>query len=247
MELWSRPWAEKFAVANRLCGRSRFLAIRAQQTKPYTSNVPKPSKPRATNREVEVKIRIEDVTVVRTRLAAAGAKMHRRVLEQNALFDTVEASLRRSGRLVRLRIETPVSHARKPNGTIRAILTSKAPVSRMRPAPGTKTPRYKERLEREVILVTHDGLREQLHALGFRPRFRYEKYRTSYRLPGVHIELDETPVGTYLELEGTPQAIESSARKLGFTPADFSTDTYWGVYVADCKRRGVKPTNMLFR
>ena len=201
---------------------------------------------RATNREIEVKIRIDDVDMLRGRIARAGARMYRRVLEQNTLFDTAEGSIRRSGRVVRLRIETPVSHDRVPNGRLRAVLTSKAPVLQSAKA-RSKPSRYKERLEREVIVVTPDNFREQLLALGFRPRFRYEKYRTSYRLPGVHIELDETPVGTYLELEGTPQAIESSARKLGFSPADYRTETYWGVYAADCKRRGVRPTNMLFR
>ena len=132
--------------------------------------------------------------------------MHRRVLEQNDLFDTAGASLRRSGRLIRVRIETPVSESRRPNGKIRVILTSKAPVARST----GKASRYKERLERKVIVATPDNLREQLQALGFRSRFRYEKYRTSFRLPGVHIELDETPVGTYLELEGTPQAIKTN-------------------------------------
>ncbi len=203
-------------------------------------------KQRATNREVEVKIRIDDIEVLRARLGRAGAKMHRRVLEQNALFDTAEASVRRSGRILRLRIETPVSRDRKPNGKLRGILTSKAPVPRTANSRASQS-RYKERLEREVIVLTPDDLRARLLGLGFRLRFRYEKYRTSYRLPGVHIELDETPVGTYLELEGTPQSIESSARKLGFIPADYRTETYWGVYVADCKRRGVRPTNMLFR
>jgi adenylate cyclase class 2 len=203
-------------------------------------------KQRATNREVEVKIRIDDIEVLRARLGRAGAKMHRRVLEQNALFDTAEASVRRSGRVLRLRIETPVSRDRKPNGKLRGILTSKAPVPRTANSRASQS-RYKERLEREVIVLTPNDLRARLLGLGFRPRFRYEKYRTSYRLPGVHIELDETPVGTYLELEGTPQAIESSARKLGFSPADYRIETYWGVYVADCKRRGVRPTNMLFR
>jgi adenylate cyclase class 2 len=204
-------------------------------------------KPRKTNREIEVKIRIDEIAALRTSLSRAGAKLHRRVLEHNTLFDTPASSLRRSGRLIRLRIETPVSPDRKPNGAIRAILTSKAPVSRTKPSPGAQRLRFKERLEREVILPTHANLREQLQRLGFRPRFQYEKYRSTYELPGVHAELDETPVGTFLELEGASPAIERAARRLGFTAADFSTDTYWGVYVADCKRRGVRPTNMLFR
>jgi adenylate cyclase class 2 len=200
-------------------------------------------KPRKTNREVEVKIFIDDIASIRARLTLAAAKMHRRVHELNTLFDTVSTSLRRSGRVIRLRIETPVSESRRPNGKIRAILTCKSPVARS----AGKASLYKERLEREMILATHSNFRRQLEALGFRPRFRYEKYRTTYLLPDLHIELDETPVGTYLELEGSPQAIERGALRLGFTPADYRTDTYWGVYVADCKRRGVRPTNMLFR
>lgn len=222
--------------------RCNYSGTRRSLRRPYTSSV---FKLRPTNREVEVKIRIDDIEMVRARLSRAGAKMHRRVLEQNTLFETDGASLRRSGRLVRLRIETLVLDDRKPTGNVRGILTSKAPVAKRNAAAAPS--RYKERFEREVIVLAPNDVRRQLLALGFRPRFRYEKYRTSYHLPGVHIELDETPVGTYLELEGTPQAIESGARKLGFTPSDYSTDTYYGVYVADCKRRGVRPTNMLFR
>ena len=54
-----------------------------------------------------------------------------------------------------------------------------------------------------------------LRALGLHPVFRYEKFRTTYALPGVRglkIELDETPVGIYLELEGPIARIDRGAR-----------------------------------
>ncbi|MGA8035069.1 MAG: class IV adenylate cyclase [Candidatus Acidiferrales bacterium] len=204
--------------------------------------MPKRSK---SNREVEIKIRVKDPVAMRATLIGAGAVMIRRVLEQNTLFDTAESAMRRSGQLLRVRIETPVSMTKKKLGSIRGILTSKAPVRRT----GADRPpgRYKERLEREVVIAQPAVVVTKLQALGLRPRFRYEKYRTSYHLPGVHVELDETPVGTYLELEGTPAAIDAAADRLGFRRADYRNETYWGVYVADCKRRGVRPTNMLFR
>jgi adenylate cyclase, class 2 len=212
--------------------------------------------------EVEIKLFIRDIAAVRAKLVAAGAKFRRRVHEHNTLFDTPSSSLRESGQLLRIRIETPVSESRKPNGRQRGILTSKAPTAAAlaewrkskdksatarKAAAKAKKPRYKVRIERECTLPQPQKFRSQLESLGFRPRFIYEKYRTTYSLPGVHAELDETPSGTFLELEGSPAAIESAARALGFTHADYSTETYWSIYVADCQRRGVTPTNMLFR
>ncbi len=44
-----------------------------------------------------------------------------------------------------------------------------------------------------------------LRALGLYSTFRYEKFRTTYALPGIRglkVEFDETPVGLFLELEG---------------------------------------------
>jgi adenylate cyclase class 2 len=131
------------------------------------------------------------------------------------------------------------------NGRIRRVLlTSKAPLQQ---AYGTrKSPRYKERAEREVVADPSRAWPASLAALGFKPSFRYEKYRTSFRLRGLHMDLDETPVGVFLELEGQPRAIDRVARALGYTPADYIRGTYWDVYAADCRHRGRDPKNMLF-
>lgn len=120
------------------------------------------------------------------------------------------------------------------------MLTSKAPV------PPSPRSRYKEKLEREVVLRSARRSEANLRSLGFRPGFRYEKYRTSFRLSGLHVELDETPVGTFLELEGAPRAIDRVARALGFSPRDYVRSTYWDLYAAECRRRGQIPRNMAF-
>jgi len=59
--------------------------------------------------------------------------------------------------------------------------------------------------------------------------FRYEKYRTTFRLPdsnawanGLLIELDETPIGNLVELEGPAAAIDRAAEELGFTNTTMS-------------------------
>jgi adenylate cyclase class 2 len=80
-----------------------------------------------------------------------------------------------------------------------------------------------------------------------RPGFRYEKYRSTFRLPGLHLDLDETPAGVFLELEGSPSAIDRTAKALGYAPRDFVRTTYWDIYAADCRRRGCTPRNMVFR
>jgi adenylate cyclase class 2 len=85
-----------------------------------------------------------------------------------------------------------------------------------------------------------------LRSIGLRPGFRYEKYRTTFRLPGLYVDLDETPVGVFLELEGTPKAIDRVARALGFSSRDYIRGTYWDLYAADCRDRGRLLRNMLF-
>ncbi|MGD0365805.1 MAG: hypothetical protein ABSC93_33395, partial [Bryobacteraceae bacterium] len=58
--------------------------------------------------------------------------------------------------------------------------------------------------------------------------------------------LDETPVGVYLELEGTPGWIDRNARRLGFAESDYSTASYYGLYVDYCRVHGLQPTHMTF-
>jgi adenylate cyclase, class 2 len=201
---------------------------------------------KATHREIEVKLRVADLPGLVRRLRRIGAVSQGRVFEQNTLYDTRGADFRRSGRLLRLRLETPAPAGHRPTGSPRGVLTSKAPLS---VSPGrSNRPRYKERLERELQVGNPARWPRSLRALGLRPAFRYEKFRTTYRLAGVPLalDLDETPVGVFLELEGSPRAIDRTARALGFAPRDYIRGTYWDVYAADCRRRGRPVKNMVF-
>jgi adenylate cyclase, class 2 len=193
-----------------------------------------------TAREIEVKLRVADLPALVGDLKRLGAKLHGRVLEQNTLYDTPAADFRSRGRLLRLRIDTPGPSRLLPGGARSAILTSKAPVPR-----SARRSRYKERLEREVAVESPARWPSALRAIGLRASFRYEKYRTTFRLPGLHLDLDETPVGVFLELEGSPRAIDRVARALGYAPREYINGTYWDLYAADCRRRGRRPTNML--
>ncbi|MGA2509663.1 MAG: class IV adenylate cyclase [Candidatus Acidiferrales bacterium] len=194
-----------------------------------------------TNHETEIKLRVADIPAVLRDLRRLGAKDHGRVFEANALYDTPNSDFWRRHRLLRLRTETPAPSEALPGGRSCAVVTSKAPV------PGARHTRYKQNFEREVAIRFPGRWPRILRALGLRPGFRYEKYRTAFSLPGLHLDLDETPVGVFLELEGSPHVIDRIARALGFSPRDYIRGTYWDLYQAECRRTGRIPRNLLFR
>jgi adenylate cyclase class IV len=208
---------------------------------------------RATNREIEVKLRVPDVQRVLQNLKNLGARYESRVLERNTLYDSPDSHLRRHLRLLRIRVEYK---AQKPDApqprrvnlrrSARTILTSKAPAA----ARNASDRRYKEKLERELVSADSPAHWDRtLRSLGLRAGFRYDKFRSTFRLrrfPGLAIELDETPAGTFLELEGLPSAIDRAARALGYHSRDYYRGSYWDVYVADCRRRGRTPRHMVF-
>src|SRR5713226_5672998 len=171
------------------------------------------------NQEIEVKLRVTHPPALRRRLARLGARagLGARIHETNTLFDTPQGGLAKHGQLLRLRLEELAGKARgSREASSRAVLTYKGPAEKPDAAEAaqgkafsaTRGKRYKVREELEVVVADPQQLRLILEALGLRGWFRYEKYRTTYRLPaaqrwaaGLQVELDETPIGNFVELE----------------------------------------------
>lgn len=213
--------------------------------------------PRPKHREeIEIKLRVPDIAALRGRLKHLRAReITPRTYESNTLYDTPRHDLRRRGQLIRIRTEQPSSSfgKRRPKENPAALLTYKgpSPASNARNAGRNSKVRSPFKIKDEVeVAVTGAGeLATILRALGLRPTFRYEKFRTTYALPGLQgllIEIDETPIGTYLELEGPVAAIDRAAHLLGYARNDYMTDTYGSLYLAACRRRGRRPGHMLF-
>ena len=211
-------------------------------------------------REIEVKLHIADINELRAKLRKLGAKPAPRVFERNILYDTPASELRETGRLLRIRIETPASDRRQSTSASKAarsarshshargILTYKAPISSG--IEDSLSSRYKQKAEIEIEFHPAENLETILTAINLRPGFRYEKFRTKYRLrrfPDLHLDLDETPLGVYLELEGSPAAIDRAAFLLGFPPEDYITASYWDLHVADARGRNVTPGDLVFK
>jgi adenylate cyclase class 2 len=211
--------------------------------------------------EIEIKLRIFNPKSFLRMLTKLGAKpASLRIHELNLLFDTPDGGLAKHGQLLRIRTESPAA-ATKGNkssskkSSVRYLLTFKSPPEQLAivPAAPPSHRRHKVREELETVLTDADALKKIFEGLGLRGWFRYEKFRTPYKLPTRHkwakdllIDYDETPIGTFIELEGPHHAIDQAARLLGFHPRDFITKNYLVLYLDDCKRQNLSPSHMLF-
>lgn len=207
---------------------------------------------RKSGEEVEIKLKVPDLVEFRSLLKQLHArKIHSRVHERNTLYDTAANDLRRRGQLIRIRTEQVIPAAGPNSNPARtqAIITFKGPVGRSFSRGNSVGGNYKVRSESETVLADSHCVETAFAALGMNPSFRYEKFRTTYALPGIahlKVELDETPIGTFVELEGPRRAIDRAARRLGYSRADFIDATYGDLYLADCRHRGKKAADMLF-
>jgi adenylate cyclase class 2 len=180
--------------------------------------------------ETEIKLAVPDVAAGRKLLRSAGFRVaRRRVFESNTVFDKPNLTLRRQSTLLRLR-----------QAGVLSTLTYKG-----KPEVG----KHKSREELELSISKPSVMAVILERLGYRPAFRYEKYRTEYQLargPGM-ATLDETPIGIYLELEGSPAFIDRLAARMGFDEHDYITASYARLYLDWCRKRRIKPRYMVFK
>lgn len=179
--------------------------------------------------EVEVKISVQSATAARKRIREAGFRVHvPRVFEVNILWDTADLRLRAQGKLARLR----------EAGRL-CTLTFKGK---------SMDTRHKVREEIETRVENAAAIERVFREVGLTPVFRYEKYRTEYEGDKVHgvVTLDETPIGIFLEIEGSARWIDRTAKQLGFSSADYITASYGGLYLQYCSAHGIQPSNMVF-
>jgi len=207
--------------------------------------------------ETEIKLKIDDPRAFQRALKRLGArpfsKQHVRIREENILFDTTDSSIAKAGQLLRIRTELREGKGKKPSGQ-RFVVTFKRPVDEPTHREAAALHRnYKVREELELEISDGAMLGRIFAGLGMKGWFRYEKFRTTYKLPPAKawakdllIELDETPIGTFVELEGPEEAIDRAAAELGFSKRDYILKNYLLLYLEDCKRRGEPARDMVF-
>jgi adenylate cyclase class 2 len=177
--------------------------------------------------EREIKLRFASVEEARDAVIATGATpLLGRRLQEDALLDTEDESLRRRRCVLRIRIE---------NGKSR--ITFKGPVQ-----PSI----VKVREELETVVGDGELLLRIFEELGFHIWFRYQKYREEFSHEDVTVAIDETPVGVFVEIEGSEPGIGAMADALGRSASDYILDSYRGLFLMLREECGLGGPDMLF-
>jgi adenylate cyclase class 2 len=160
----------------------------------------------ATTFEREIKLRFASVEEAREAVLAAGCTpLLGRRLQEDVLLDRENDELRQRRCVLRVRTESGKSR-----------LTFKGPVQ---PSP--------MKLREEVETVVGDGevLLRVLHEVGL------HEYREEFSHEDVTVAIDETPVGVFVEIEGSEDGISAMAEALGRGPSDYVLDSYRGLFL----------------
>lgn len=179
--------------------------------------------------EIEAKIKVDDLVDVRAKLNALGATNEGEADERNWVLDDAGQSLKARGFLLRVR----------SLGETGGILTVKRPI-----AEGGE---FKTREEVETMVDSTHDLLKQLEILGYRTAWIYEKRRQTWLWRDCVIALDECPeIGSFVEIEGSPESIRLVCADLGLDPDTSINDNYLTLWRRHLEEKGEAPRNMEF-
>jgi adenylate cyclase class 2 len=188
------------------------------------------------NAEIELKLPVNDPETFQSRLRDLGFYIQTpRTFEHNTLYDTPSRDLRSRTEILRIRqygdLWTVTHKGLAANESV------------------STNSRYKVRIETETTVGDGPALAAIFERLGYLPAFTYEKYRTEWACesePTAHVVLDETPIGTYAELEGPTDWIDQTLTELSIDPATCITDSYGKLFLDWKQRTGSSAENLTF-
>jgi adenylate cyclase class 2 len=181
--------------------------------------------------ETEIKFRVDDLPGLSSRLVLAGFTLQTpRSFEANVLYDTPTRQMRARTEILRIR-----------NYAGRCILTHKR-----LPDVGPGEDAHKHRIETETEVSDGSVLAQIFHSIGLTPAFRYEKWRTEWSDGEGHCVVDETPIGNFAELEGSPAWIDRIAALLGVDPGQYITLSYGRLFEAWRDQHGSSAQDLTF-
>jgi len=175
--------------------------------------------------ETEIKFAVDDIDDLRERVRRAGGEQIAAFFEDNIVYDDRTGSLSSEKRVLRLRKSD------------RIVFTYNRPIEKGR---------FKVTEELEVEVSDFGVMDEILRSLGYEKVFRYQKRRSICRLGDVKIFFDVTPIGDFVEVEGSTSSIENAAPLLGLDIEKGVSKSYRELYREHCRGRGIEPAEMIF-
>jgi adenylate cyclase class 2 len=186
--------------------------------------------------EIEVKFYVRDLSRIEQKLQSMHARlMQERTLESNLRFDTADSNLSRQRRVLRLRRPAPGFSSTDRQG----LMTYKGPTQ--------SGQAISIRQEIEVVVSDFESASHLLEALGYQVVVMYEKWRTVYLIDSVDIDLDLTPLGNFIEIEGPNTAsIQEVAQKLELDWEARSGESYMALFNRVRLAKGLSVQNLSF-
>ncbi len=149
--------------------------------------------------EIEAKMKVASLSVVRDRLIAAGAKLVGEFLERNTFFDTEDRSLLAADEGLRVRLNHELESSDKS-----CKITFKGP---------RQHGQLKSREETELVVGNYETACLLIERLGYTKVLSFEKRRDTWMLDNCEVDLDEVPhLGTFVEIEGPKDEIVLKVR-----------------------------------
>ena len=176
--------------------------------------------------EIEAKMAVPDLDVIRARLRELGGRPAGRTLETNTFFDTEDRSLLASDQGLRLRRNLDRDTAAEEH-----VITYKGP---------RQHGQLKSREEVEVTVADSDAAVLLLERLGFARMLSFEKRRESWVLGGCKVELDEVPhLGSFVEVEGpAEQPVLAVREQLRLSDRPVIKSSYVALLMGHLQERG---------
>ena len=177
--------------------------------------------------EIEVKFLLRDRAALLRRLHdVGGERLYPETFEDNIVLDR-RGELRTKGALLRVRKFGKYS-----------IATFKGPMS----IEGG----VKSREEVQTGVESFERAIQLFDSLGYKPVFRYQKFREVWRVRDAEVMIDRTPIGDYFEIEGSVELIRSLAAELGMEMEQAIRQTYADLYRQARRTRADLPNDMVF-
>ena len=177
--------------------------------------------------EIEIKFPLRDRhDLLRKLHDIGGQRLYPETFEDNIVLDR-RGELRTKGSLLRVRKFGKYS-----------IATYKGPMS----IEGG----VKSREEVQTGVESFELAIQLFDSLGFKPVFRYQKFREVWRVRDAEVVIDRTPIGEYFEIEGPIDLIRSLAAELGMEMEQAIRQTYADLYRQARRTRADLPNDMVF-